>query len=203
MRVTLLDTGLGNLHSVERALRTAGAKDVAVVTDADAVRRAEALVVPGQGAFRDGSRALAGGLGEAIAERVRAGAPYLGICLGMQLLFPSSDEAPGCAGLGLLGGRVRRLAPSAPDAKVPHTGWNTVEPRGESILPREPAWFYFVHSFVVVPDDESVVCGTTEHGGDRFASAVRLGDVFACQFHPEKSQIEGLRLLSRWLGRIA
>jgi glutamine amidotransferase len=198
VRVTLVDVGLGNLHSVERALRAAGATDVVIASDPDVVRRAEALVVPGQGAFRDCTSALAGGLGEAIVERIHAGTKYLGICLGLQVLFGSSDEAPGCSGLGVFAGRVRKLEPKTPGAKVPHTGWNTVEPVRPSLLPETPAFFYFVHSYVAEPSGP-IAAGTTTHGVDRFASAIAKDSVFAVQFHPEKSQAEGLRLLERWI----
>lgn len=197
MRITLVDVGLGNLHSVERALRAAGAKDVLRASNADRVRRADAIVVPGQGAFRDCASALAGGLGEAIVERIRAGTPYLGICLGMQALLESSEEAPTCRGLGIFKGRVRRLAPGTTRDKVPHTGWNTVVRSKPGILP-DSAWFYFVHSFVVEPDEGSVAAMTT-HGVDTFASALAKDNVLAVQFHPEKSQRAGIELLERWI----
>jgi glutamine amidotransferase len=192
-KVTLVDTGLGNLHSVERALRKAGAEVVVAAEVADC----DAIVVPGQGAFRDCTSALAGTLGEAITEHVRAGKPYLGICLGLQALFESSDEAPGCKGLGIFAGHVRKLAPKSPADKVPHTGWNVVEGT-HPILPKS-AYFYFVHSYVAEPNDRSIICGTTTHGSDRFVSAVAKDNVLAVQFHPEKSQREGLLLLERWL----
>ena len=202
--IVVVDVGLGNLRSVERALLAAGAKDVVIDCDPDVVRKADMLVVPGQGGFRDCATALGADLGEAIVERIRAGTKYLGICLGMQVLFESSDEAPGCSGLGIFAGHVRRLTPHGREHKVPHTGWNTVHPvlgrgRGASPLPSAPTYFYFVHSFVAEPTDAALVCGTTEHGGDTFASAVVKDNVFACQFHPEKSQLEGLALLRRFL----
>jgi glutamine amidotransferase len=195
MNVALVDTGLGNICSVERALRTAAKLDVRVTSDADAIRRADALVVPGQGAFRDCTRALERGLGDAIRDKIRSGAPYLGICLGLQILFGSSDEAPGCAGLGVFSGHVRRIDPGEGE-KVPHTGWNTVE--SQHPLLAKTAWFYFVHSFVAAPDDPSIVAGTTAHGRDRFASVIAKDNVLAVQFHPEKSQRAGLELLSRF-----
>jgi glutamine amidotransferase len=207
VKIVVCDSGVGNLRSVERALVAAGARGVAVSRDAAAVRQADAVVVPGQGAFRDCARSLASsGLGEAIREKIRAGAPYLGICLGLQVLFGSSEEAPGCAGLGVLEGEVVRLSPgtdalTAAPLKVPHVGWNTVEPGAarSPLLPASPSHFYFVHSFVVAPKDASVVAATTEYGA-RFVSAVAKDNVFACQFHPEKSQREGLALLRRFLG---
>jgi glutamine amidotransferase len=207
VKIVVCDSGLGNLRSVERAIVAAGGKDVAVSRDPDVVRRADAVVVPGQGGFGDCARALASsGLGEAIREKIRAGAPYLGICLGLQVLFGSSEEAPGCAGLGVLEGDVVRLAVGTDDLtgaplKVPHVGWNTVEPgvaAPRSLLPAAPAHFYFVHSYVVAPRDARVVAATTEYGA-RFVSAVARDNVFACQFHPEKSQRVGLALLERFL----
>jgi glutamine amidotransferase len=198
VKITLVDVGLGNLHSVERALRASGASDVAIVSDPDRVRIADAIVVPGQGAFRDCASALAGGLGEAIVDRIRSGVPYLGICLGMQALFGSSDEAPGARGLGVFEGRVRKLVPSASSDKVPHTGWNTAERTKPCILP-EAGWFYFVHSFVAEPSQAGLIAATTTHGSDRFTSAIAKDNVLAVQFHPEKSQSEGIHLLKRWI----
>jgi len=215
MRVVVADVGLGNLRSVERALREAGRgcnTNVEVTRDPARIRGADRLVMPGQGAFRDCSRALAeGGLGDAVRAHLESGRPYLGICLGLQVLFASSEEAPGCAGLGVAEGRVVRLrggADAATGAKleVPHVGWNTVAvPESETrrgllrLLPEgPPRYFYFVHSYVVVPTDPGIVAGTTQHG-ERFVSAVAFENVFACQFHPEKSAREGLALLERFL----
>lgn len=195
MKVALVDTSLGNLHSVERALRAAAEIDLVTTSDPDAIARADAIVVPGQGAFGDCARALASGLGDAIRTSIRSGKPYLGICLGLQILFASSDEAPGCAGLGIFPGHVRRIAPGNKE-KVPHTGWNTVESRDARIADR--AWFYFVHSYVAQPDDASIAIGHTTHGVDRFTSAVARDNVLAVQFHPEKSQRAGLDLLARF-----
>jgi glutamine amidotransferase len=137
---------------------------------------------------------------------VEAGRPYLGICLGLQVLFATSEEAPGSGGLGLLEGRVARLAPGPDPAtglplKIPHVGWNVAEAAGDgpTLLSRgAPEYFYFVHSFVAVPEDARVVAATTDYGA-RFVSAVAFGNAFACQFHPEKSGRTGLRLLERFL----
>lgn len=210
MRVVVADVGLGNLRSVERALREAGRgrnTTVEVTRDPARIRGADRLVMPGQGAFRDCSRALAdAGLGDAVRAHLESHRPYLGICLGLQVLFGSSEEAPGCAGLGVLEGRVVRLrggADAATGAKleVPHVGWNTVrasETRRGLLPEGAPRHFYFVHSYVVVPADAGIVAGTTEHG-EGFVSAVAFENVFACQFHPEKSAREGLALLERFL----
>ncbi len=204
LKLVAVDTGLGNVRSVVRALEEAGrragvAVDVNVSSDADAVRRADALVVPGQGAFRDCARALGAELGAAVRESIARGAPYLGICLGLQILFPTSDEAQGCEGLGVFPGHVAKLA-RVGDAKIPHVGWNVAEPtRATWLLEREES-FYFVHSYAVVPEDASLACATTTHG-TRFVSAIERDNVVAVQFHPEKSQRAGLALLERFLRR--
>ncbi len=209
MRIAICDVGLGNLRSVERALLEAarGSRtEVEVTRDAERVRAADRLVMPGQGGFRDCARAIQGEVGEAVRAHIEAEKPYLGICLGLQVLFESSEEAAGCAGLGVLRGRVARLrggvdAQTGAPLKIPHIGWNVAEPdtRNRGLLAEGPGQhFYFVHSFVVVPEDTRVVAAVTEYG-ERFVSAVAYGNVFACQFHPEKSQRAGLALLERFL----
>jgi glutamine amidotransferase len=208
VRIVVCDVGLGNLRSVERALHAAtrGRRvDVLVTGDPARVREAARLVMPGQGAFGQCARALGGALGDAVREHVRAGRPYLGICLGLQVLFDSSDESPGCAGLGVFEGEVVRLAPGVDEAtggrlKIPHMGWNEAEPVADQrgLLSDTPEHFYFVHSFVVVPRDRSLVAATTAYGSVRFVSAVSRDNVFACQFHPEKSQRAGIALLERF-----
>jgi len=200
--VVVVDLGVGNLRSVARALERAGAR-VAVSAEPDVLRRAARLVVPGQGAFRDCAAALDGAMGAVLRERIAAGTPYLGICLGMQLLFDGSEEAPGAAGLGVFAGEVVRFAADLADPetrarlKVPHVGWNEV--RGAHPLLPERAWFYFVHSYYCVPREPSLVVGTAGYGDD-FCAAVARDNVFACQFHPEKSQDAGAALLARFLG---
>jgi imidazole glycerol-phosphate synthase subunit HisH len=205
-RLALCDVGLGNLCSVARALERVGA-EVVPTTDPDVVRRADRVVVPGQGAFRDCMDALAGPLGEAVLEAIRAGTPYLGICLGLQVLFEESDEHGRRAGLGLFAGRVRRFpaewrAPDGRRLKVPHMGWNRVEVVRPApllaALPPDP-WFYFVHSYYPEPADRGLVVAESEYGG-RFTVAVQRDNVFACQFHPEKSQATGLALLQAFVG---
>lgn len=197
----LVDTGMGNLRSVARALERAGAR-VEISGEPSRVRAADRLVVPGQGHFGDFARALAGELGEALRAHVAADRPYLGLCLGMQALFDSSEEAPGRAGLGIVPGRVVRFTNDLVDGegrrlKVPHMGWNLVE-GAHPLLPAQE-YFYFVHSYYSVPDDPSWTVASSRYGL-RFCAAVAKGALLACQFHPEKSQDAGARLLERWLG---
>jgi glutamine amidotransferase len=201
LNVVVADTGLGNVRSVVRALEKASGRVKATVTsDADAIARADALVVPGQGAFRDCASALEkGGLGDAIKTAIASGKNYLGICLGMQALFATSEEAPGCAGLAIFPGTVVKLRGGA-GLKIPHVGWNTVEAARESWVLAQNEYFYFVHSYVVAPTDGALACGKTTHG-ETFVSAIEKDNVVAVQFHPEKSQRAGLALLERFLAR--
>jgi len=198
--VVIADLGLGNLHSVARAIERAGGKP-SICADPDALRRAPKVVVPGQGAFRDCAIALERGFGPALREVIAQGTPYLGICLGMQLLFEQSAEAPGSVGLGHFPGSVEKLPAGLRDPhgsllKVPQIGWNEVD-AVHPCLP-ERGWFYFLHSYVCVPRDPSLTVGRTQYGLD-FCAAVARDNVFACQFHPEKSQEEGHRLLMRFV----
>jgi glutamine amidotransferase len=190
--IAIVDYGMGNRRSVEKALEHVGARPD-LTADHDVIRSADGVVVPGVGAFPEAMRRLrATGLDELITERAEAGVPVLGLCLGMQLLFDSSEEHEGATGLGLLAGRVRAL--SAP--RVPHIGWNLVTfGRAAKLVEGlgEAAAFYHVHSFVCEADDEDVV-GRGEYG-ERFVSIVERGNVMGCQFHPEKSSRKGLALL--------
>ena len=207
VRVVVCDPGVGNVRSVVRAIeRSVGAAgracDVTVTRDRAVVAGADYMVVPGQGAFGAFAAGIAGGLDDALREHIAAGRPYLGICLGMQVLFESSDEAPGATGLAVLRGHVKRLDPGIDPATsrtyaLPHIGWNAVEPPRRA--PGEAApYFYFAHSFAAEPLDGAVVSGTTQYGAQRFASAITHGAVMGVQFHPEKSQREGLSLLTRF-----
>jgi imidazole glycerol-phosphate synthase subunit HisH len=210
LRVALVDLGMGNLHSVERALGQGAAEAGVACTvlrtpDPDVVRRADKIVVPGQGAFRDCSAGLFSstmGMGEALRERIAAGVPFLGICLGLQALFEGSDEEPRAPGLGIFAGRVARLSPGD-GYKIPHMGWNRVTLlRAEgplSVFAGQEPHFYFVHSFHAVPADASILAAVTEHGPHRVTAAVQRDNVTATQFHPEKSQAAGLRLLAAFL----
>lgn len=206
MLVVVVDTGLGNLRSVEKALvaaaaeRGLGGAQIRRSADPDAVARADRVVFPGQGAFRDCMRALGSGLGDAIGETLRAGRPYLGICLGLQVLFDSSSEAPGEAGLGWFGGHVELLSAEG-GVKIPHMGWNQLElaPGGHRLLPKDGEWFYFLHSYHAVPDDASLIAARASYGQNAMAAVVARDNVFAVQFHPEKSQRAGLALLGAFL----
>ena len=197
--ILILDYGMGNLRSVEKALEHVGAR-ATVSADPEAIRVADGLILPGVGAFpRAMERIRATGLDELIAERAAAGTPILGICLGLQLLFERSEELGGADGLGLLPGAVTRL--DAPGLKVPHIGWAPVRWERDSRLtagiPSETP-FYLVHSFVARPSADDTL-GTAEYG-ERFACAAERGNVFGVQFHPEKSSAAGLRLLSNFAG---
>jgi glutamine amidotransferase len=196
--IAILDACSGNLRSVERALAHVGG-DVVVTRDPDVVRRADKIVVPGQGAFGVFMRGLAErGLGEALREAIAGGTPYLGICLGLQVLFEHSEEGD-CAGLGVLRGRVTRLVPGDRQLKIPHMGWNRVRARKPVDGIADGAHVYFVHSYRAVPDDDSIVALEADHGVT-FCAAIARDHLFACQFHPEKSQAVGLALLRRFVG---
>ncbi len=197
-RIAVVDYGAGNLRSVARALEASGA--VAIVTDrAEDVARADGVVLPGVGAAAAAMRGLAErDLIGAVRDAVASGRPFLGVCLGLQVLMSSSDEGGGVECLGIVPGQVRRLPA---DLKVPHMGWNQVH----QLVPHrifdgipDGANFYFVHSYVVVPDDPSVTIGTTDYGG-RFASVIGLQNVVATQFHPEKSSALGLRIYQNFV----
>jgi glutamine amidotransferase len=194
--IAIVDYGMGNRRSVEKALEHVGAEPV-LTADHDALRAADGLVVPGVGAFPEAMRRFrAAGLDELLVARAEAGVPVLGLCLGMQLLFEASDEHEGAAGLGLLPGRVRALR--AP--RVPHIGWNLVSFERPSALVAglgEAAAFYHVHSLAPVPDDERDVVGRGEYG-ERFVSIVERANVMGVQFHPEKSSRDGLKLLANF-----
>ncbi len=212
MRIIALATGVGNVRSVLRALDRAtsavGNREIIPTADPELARGADVLVVPGQGAFGAFAAALDGGLREAVLEKVRAGTPYLGICLGLQILFEESDEAPGAKGLSVLRGQVRRLVPGDdPELgrphPLPHIGWNRAEPTGSGTSPIvEPGHYYFAHTYVAVPEDPSVVLTTTTYGDATFASAVQKDNVVGIQFHPEKSQSKGLAALERFFTNV-
>jgi glutamine amidotransferase len=198
--VVVADLGSGNLRSVEKALAAVGAR-VAISDDASTVARADKLVVPGQGAFGACAAGLdrgGGAMRQAVRSVIDAGRPFFGICIGMQLLFERSDENPEALGLGVLPGRVRRLA-DHPGLKIPHMGWNATRrgpaaAAGPAAAVPDGSFFYFVHSYYPDPARPEDVALSSQHGDD-FPCAVGRDNVFGCQFHPEKSQAAGLALL--------
>jgi len=199
--IAVIDYEMGNLRSVQKALERVGAS-VVVTRDPAVIAGAEAAVLPGVGAFGACMHNLGRhGLIEPVRDFIASGRPFLGICLGMQLLFEESEEFGPIAGLGILPGRVVRFAPDpAGLRKVPHMGWNALAirrhaPQLEGL--DDGTQVYFVHSYYPVPEDDGVIATTTDYGG-AFASSVRRDNVFACQFHPEKSQTAGLRLLANF-----
>jgi glutamine amidotransferase len=200
--IAVLDYGIGNLRSAEKALQHLGV-DAALTTDPAVARRADGVVLPGVGAFgRCMEQLRESGLEPVVHEAVEAGKPFLGICVGMQMLFDASEEAPGVKGLGIISGEVRKLTVTT--ERLPHMGWNTISVRAGSRLfdgIEDGSWLYFVHSYAPVPDDEAVVAATTDYGG-RVVAAVERGPLWATQFHPEKSAINGLRLLENFAGAV-
>lgn len=204
--VAVIDYGMGNLRSVCKAIEHVAPKaSVRLAADPDAIRSADRVVFPGQGAIGGCVRALdAGGMRQALLDALET-KPFLGLCLGLQALYEFSDEDEGTRGLGVLPGRVRRFPAGTPQTKVPHMGWNEVR----QTVPH-PLWkgigqntrFYFVHSYYAESRDPAAVAGTTDYAV-RFTSAAARANIFAVQFHPEKSQQPGLRLLEnfmRWDG---
>ena len=197
MTLALIDYGAGNLHSVANALRAAGAESLAITADPQAVAHADRIVLPGVGAFGACAGALRAipGMIEALEQRVRrAGAPFLGVCVGMQLMADTGEEMGTHQGLGWISGTVRRLVPADASAKVPHMGWNDVAP----IVPHplvEPGEAYFLHSYAFEGDD---VLAVTDHAGP-VTAAIGRDNLLGVQFHPEKSQHYGLALLERFL----
>ncbi len=195
--IALLDYGMGNRRSAEKALEHVGARIARTAEHAD-LRAADAIVVPGVGAFPEAMRRLRrDGLDAVLREQAEAGVPVLGLCLGMQLLFSASDEHEGAEGLGLIPGVVTRLR----GPKIPHIGWHTVTFARPSALTEglgEAAAFYHVHSFVARPEDEADVVGWGDYG-ERFVSIAERGNVMGAQFHPEKSSRDGLALLRNFV----
>jgi glutamine amidotransferase len=196
-----VDYGSGNLRSVCKALEASGAS-ATLVSDASQLSALDAVVVPGVGAFGDCAANLqATGLWEPLREWIKAGRPYLGICLGYQLLFESSEESPGVDGLGVLPGTVIRFSDAG--LKVPHMGWNSLSNLKGPLfqgLPEETS-FYFVHSFFPVPTDATLASSTCDYG-QPFAASISVGPLHATQFHPEKSQAAGLAVLRNFLSTL-
>ena len=198
VKIAIIDYGMGNLHSAAKAFEKIGAC-VTVTRDPKEVLQADKVVLPGVGAFGDCMKNLnERGLAPVIHEVIGAGKPFLGICVGLQLLFEGSEEDPGVPGLGVFKGMVRKII--APGLKIPHMGWNSLEYRSGSPLFEElpnPAFVYFVHSFHAVPTDPTLVTAVTDYGGP-VTAAVGRGLVQAVQFHPEKSSTVGLKILANF-----
>lgn len=198
--IAILDYDAGNIKSVEKAVQLLG-QDVAVTRDEETILEADKVILPGVGAFGDAMGKIHQyGLYEVIHEIVDRGTPFLGICLGLQLLFEESEESPGAEGLGILKGKILRI-PESPGLKIPHMGWNSLELRNNGRLfeglPQE-SYVYFVHSYYLKAADEGIVTAVTEYGTQIHAS-VEQGNVFACQFHPEKSSDTGIRILRNFI----
>lgn len=197
--IAIIDYGMGNLFSVEKAFVKLGA-DVAVTSDAKVIAKADKAVLPGVGAFGDCMKNLeAYGLVETIQGFAASGKPFLGICLGLQLLFEESEEAAGSKGLGIFKGKVKKIF--APGLKVPHMGWNSLDFGAKSPLFSgfsENPYVYFVHSYQAVPEDSRLVTAYCEYGG-KVTAAVGCGNVQAVQFHPEKSSGAGLSILRNFV----
>ena len=198
--IAIIDYDAGNIKSVEKALLLLG-QEVKITRDKDEILHADKVILPGVGAFGDAMGKIRQyGLEEVIKEVVKKGTPFLGICLGLQLLFESSDETPGVEGLSILKGKILRI-PDQEGLKSPHMGWNSlkfpVEGRLFKNLPEE-SYVYFVHSYYLEAEDDSIVTATTEYSTLIHAS-VEQGNVFACQFHPEKSSDVGIQILKNFV----
>lgn len=198
--IAIIDYDAGNIKSVEKALLFLG-QEVVITADREKILAADKVILPGVGAFGDAMANLKrNGLDEVVREVVKKGTPFLGICLGLQLLFEWSDEAPGVQGLGILPGEILRI-PDKEGLKIPHMGWNSLhlENRGRLFQGiQEGAYVYFVHSYYLKAGEEQIVKASTEYGAHIHASVER-GNVFACQFHPEKSGDTGLKILKNFV----
>lgn len=199
--ITIIDYGMGNLRSVQKALEHLGSS-ATISSSPSQIAAAEKVILPGVGAFRDAIKAIREhDLFDVIHDFVDSGKPFLGICLGLQLLFDLSYEDGEYEGLGIVPGKVRKFE-LPPDLKIPHMGWNQLSTRAaQNTLLKDisdDAWFYFVHSYYVDPSDDSWTAARTDYGGE-FVSVVNRGNVFATQFHPEKSQQAGLQLLRNFI----
>lgn len=199
--IAIIDYDAGNLRSVEKALLSLGESPV-ITRDRKTILEADKVILPGVGSFGDAMGRLDQyGLADVIRESVDQGTPFLGICLGLQLLFESSQESPGVKGLGILSGKILKI-PDCPGLKIPHMGWNSLDIRPGAKLfqgMENGAYVYFVHSYYLKADDEGLVAASTEYSTHIHASVER-GNVYACQFHPEKSGRAGLAILKNFMG---
>lgn len=198
--IAIIDYDAGNIKSVEKALQKLE-QEVVVTRDAEVILGADKVILPGVGAFGDAMTNLRNyGLDQVIYKVVDNGTPFLGICLGLQLLFERSDETPGVQGLGILKGEICRI-PDGEDLKIPHMGWNNLHFQNEGRLfsnLEQDSYVYFVHSYYLKAEEESIVKATCDYGVHIHAS-VEKGNVFACQFHPEKSSDVGLQILKNFV----
>ncbi|HBC89396.1 MAG TPA: imidazole glycerol phosphate synthase subunit HisH [Lentisphaeria bacterium] len=197
--IAIINYGMGNLSSVFKALKKLGAEAV-ISEDAKAISKAEAVILPGVGNFGDGMKHLQStGLDKSVKDSISEGKPFLGICLGMQLLMEESEEAPGTPGLGIFKGKVVRFKKSS--LKVPHMGWNdlTIKRKNPNLKGiKDGTFFYFVHSYYVKPEDPDISIATCNYGVD-FTACMGKANIFSTQFHPEKSQDAGLMILENWI----
>lgn len=204
--IAVIDYGMGNLHSVRKALEVVGA-DAVVTSRPQDIKKAEKIVFPGVGSFGEAMKELKKRkLDKPLKDAIKVGKPFLGLCLGLQLLFERSDEAPGVNGLGVLKGSVKKFNfKGSEKLKIPHMGWNSIEKstnvmaRGSGILNEVPggSFMYFVHSYYAKPKDKNVILTTTDYG-IKFTSGVCKDNIYAFQFHPEKSQRLGLKILDNF-----
>ena len=198
--IAILDYDAGNLRSVEKALNYIG-EDTVITRDKDVIMNSDKVILPGVGSFGDAMEKLNNyNLINTIYDVVDKKIPFLGICLGLQLLFEESEETPGVTGLGILKGRIKKI-PSIDNIKIPHMGWNSIDIKDGAKLFRgmsKQEYVYFVHSYYLEAEDENIVTATTEYGTHIHAS-VESGNIFACQFHPEKSSETGLHILQNFV----
>lgn len=199
--ICVIDYGMGNLRSVSKALEKLGAS-VKVSSAPEDLERADKIVLPGVGAFGNGCEELKKrNVFAPLRHQLTQNKPFLGICLGMQLLFKESEESPAVEGLGVFSGKVRRFG--RPELKIPHMGWNQIRIRqaGSEILRqiKDLSFFYFVHSYYPVPEESSLILATCDYGGEEFACLIGRGHVWGTQFHPEKSQDAGLQILRNFV----
>ena len=198
--IAIIDYDAGNLRSVEKALISLGEAPV-ITRDGETILDADKVILPGVGSFGDAmGRLRQYGLVDVIHDTVEKGTPFLGICLGLQLMFESSEESPGVEGLGLLPGKILKI-PETPGMKVPHMGWNSLKIDPNSRLFKgipDGSYVYFVHSYYLKAGSEDIVAATTEYG-THIHAAVEKGNLYACQFHPEKSSQTGLKILENFI----
>lgn len=198
--IAIIDYGAGNLHSVKNALDFLGVESC-ITKDSDVILNADKVILPGVGAFADAMDNLRkNGLEETVKNAAQSGKPFLGICLGLQLLFEKSEESPNTSGLGILKGKSVKI-PKKDGLKIPHMGWNSLEiPKESKILKNigDEPFVYFVHSYYILPDDESVVSAYTDYG-TKLGIAIERDNMFALQFHPEKSGKIGMQILKNFI----